>query len=145
MVITIVIIIILASIVYFSGINTQTSAQLTDFTSEIDDLKVSLATYRARSLVNGDENDGFKRVTIQNAPSDFISFPNESGQVIGYVIDINKLDFKTKSRGYAEVTGDTVTFDKDDVYVYDKNGSVFYAKGFTNDYKVYYSGTVFKD
>ena len=89
-----------------------------------------------------DFNSGYREVTIKNAPTDFVSFENgESTDIKGYFVDLNNL--KTKLLfGNGTITDNTVTFGKDDVLVYDKNGKVYYAKGYEYDGKVYYNATI---
>ena len=88
----------------------------------------------------------FTRVEIINPPEDFISFPNESGKIIGYLINLEELkDKQSFGKGNVATEG-KVEFDKDDVFVYDKNGTVYYAKGFESveEKLVYYNTTVYK-
>jgi len=73
------------------------------------------------------------------APEDFISTSQD--KVTGHVIDINRLE-DVPSFGKGTYSNGEVIFDKDDVYVYDKNGTVFYAKGYVKDGEVFYNATV---
>ena len=90
-----------------------------------------------------DMNKEFKEVTILDAPSDFISFSNENGEVKGYLIDFEKLPDKP-NYGTDSIDGDTVTFGVDDVFVYDRDGTVYYVKGYYYDGTFYYTPSVKK-
>ncbi|MBQ9313567.1 MAG: hypothetical protein IJ220_00970 [Clostridia bacterium] len=88
-----------------------------------------------------DINYGFEFVTIENAPKDFVSFPiSGTNEVVGYLIDTGELE-DLPSFGKGTVSENTVFFDLDDVLVYDKNGNVFYAKGYPHDGRYYYNAT----
>lgn len=146
LIITIISIIIIASITLFNAGKEPDYAIRSNFTSEINDLKVALGTKRANNFNEYEEMEkGFKEVTLINAPNDFISFSSTPGEVKGYLIDLELLGYTNLKRGNGSVSGDTVTFDKDDVYVYDKNGTVYYAKGFREETKVYYNATIYKE
>lgn len=145
LIITIIVIIILASIAYFSGFRTPETAMLSKFTEEISNLRTSVATVRANNAIEkDDENYGFKYVHLVNAPDRFISFSNDDSDKTGYLVDISVLDYKPANRGKGTISGDQVNFGKDDVYVYDKNGAIYYVGGFLDDGKVYYNAITFE-
>ena len=144
LIITIVAIIILATIAYFNGIKAPDTAIFTRFTDEMASLKTSVATKRANNFSEyGDVNYGFKYVTLVNAPDNFVSFADD-GSKTGYLIDLNLLDFKPEARGTAVISGNQVTFGKDDVYVYDKNGAVYYVAGVAYKDGLYYNAINFE-
>lgn len=145
LVITIIAIIIIAGISFFNGLDTPDTAIFSKFTEEISNIRVAVATVRARnSMEHNDENYGFKAVTLLNAPEDFVSFSNDASNKTGYVIDFDLIDYKPESRGMAIITEEEITFENDDVYVYDKNGAVYYVKGFANEDKIYYNAKCFE-
>ena len=140
LVITMVVIIILAFIALYSGDRTPELAIRSTFTEEVNQLSAALGIHRAKSWDEDDnENIDFKLVNIENAPDAFKSV--EAGSVKGYLIDLDVLNYHLPY-GSGTITGDTVKFDVDDVYVYDKNGTVFYAKGFDDAGEIYYNATV---
>ena len=56
--ITIIVIIILSSIAIFSGFDTPNQAFLSEFTSEINSIKVSVGEKRAENMIESGENYG---------------------------------------------------------------------------------------
>ena len=141
-VITVIVIIIISYIAIESGDRSPELAILSTFTHEVDDLRVALGTYRAESFEkNGDFDYGFQKVSVENAPDDFISLDKNS--TTGYLINLDTLGYKPYY-GKGSVTGDVVIFDVDDVYVYDKNGTVYYAKGYEDGDNIYYNATVYR-
>lgn len=144
LIITIVSIVILAGIALFNSLDTPDNAMFSKFSDEVDSLRISVGVYRARCLVDyDDENYGFNPVQLVDAPEEFISFSGDASDM-GYVIDLDLIDFKPTVRGKGDVNVNKVTFGKDDVFVYDKNGRIYYAKGFSNSDKLYYNATSFK-
>ncbi len=139
LIIIIIAIIILASISFYLSFDTPNRAVLSDFLSEVNDIKVSVATYRAENAVLYDENKDFIKVVVKNAPDKFVSFSSNSGDTIGYAIDLNVLDYKGAKRGTKKIINGEVEFGVDDVYIYDKNGTVYYVRGFDFDDKLYYN------
>lgn len=143
LIITIVIIILLASISFYFAFDTPDRAILSDFSSEVNEIKVGVATYRAENAVLDDENKDFIKVVVKNAPDKFASFSSDSGDVIGYAIDLSVLKFNGTKRGLEKITNGEVEFGVDDVYIYDKNGTVYYVKGFDFDDRLYYNPNLF--
>lgn len=143
LVITIITIIILASITFFNGERTPESALLANFFEEIRSVQTALAMYRTTLFEENDDTDyETKSVEIVDAPSEFKSISNSSTK--GYVVDMSKLNYSTKTIAKGEFTGDTVTFGVDDVLVYDKLGAVYYAKGYKDANKLYYNVNCYK-
>ena len=139
LIITLIVIILLAAISFYFGFDIPNSAVLSDFSTEVSNIKVGVANHRAESMVLYDENKDFIKVTIENAPSKFVSFPSEDGSIIGYAIDLDKISYGGAKRGFQDVKDGKVTFGVDDIYVYDKNGIIYYAKGFRVGDKTYYN------
>ena len=134
LVITIVVIIILALIGYRASTKPMDQAELAKFSEEITDIKKEVEAKKLFNSRDGlDEatlNRDFKKVKVENPPSTFASFDTDENT--GYLVDLNKIQYDKIRTGQAYRSfnaGDTVTFDKDDVYVYDRIGNVFYLKG----------------
>lgn len=143
LIITIITIIILASIAFFNGERAPESALLANFFEEVENVREALATYRITLFEeNGDTDYEAKSVEIVGAPSEFKSISNSSTK--GYVVDMSKLSYSTKTIAKGEFAGDTVTFGVDDVLVYDKLGAVYYAKGYKDENKLYYNVKCYK-
>lgn len=91
-----------------------------------------------------DYNYGFEEKIIVDAPSDFVSTSKNPGETKGYLI--NLIDIKEGIHyGLGTVSGDQVKFNQDDVLVYDKEGNVFYAKGYSFDDRTFYNAKSFKN
>lgn len=138
LIITIICIIILAAIAIFSSESTPEYAIFSNFTEELDSIKTAVAMKRASGIEKQDnENYGFTKVNIIAAPEEFKSF--DEGSCTGYLIDFSTLGYKPTGKGLETLAGDTVTFEVNDVYVYDKNGVPYYAKGFESEGKIYFN------
>lgn len=143
LIITIISIIIIAIISLYNGYQTPEMANFTGFTSDMDMARVELGIVRAQNFEeHGNKDYGFQKVIIENAPTGFISISED--EVMGYLIHTDILKGNTKY-GSGTISGDTVSFDLDDVLVYDKNGTVYYAKGYVSEERLYYNATVYKD
>ena len=134
LVITIVVIIILAAIGFIATGNTLDEAVSIKFEQEISEVKKGVETIKLINSKQGiDEqtiNKSFKKVLVENPPSNFISF--DTDKLTAYLVDLDVIDYKKVKNGQAYKdlnSGDTVTFDEDDVYIYDKLGTVYYVKG----------------
>ena len=144
LIITIITIIIIATISIYNGYKTPEMADLTSFTSDMDMARVKLGTVRAQNFEEyGDKDYSFQEVYIQNAPEGFISISND--EIKGYLIHKDIYKGVLKKYGNGTISGDTVEFDMDDVFVYDKNGTVYYAKGYFNDGKLFYNATSYRE
>lgn len=131
-IITIIVIIVLASI-SFNASNTIDEASKGKALQELSEVKKGMLTVRSINAKSGiDEstlNKGFIKVKVENPPDNFVSYDNDTPT--GYVIDLSVIDYnKLKTgQGYSNVSsGDTITFNETDVYVYDAALKVFYAK-----------------
>lgn len=142
LVVTIIVIIILASISIFSGLNTPEQASLSIFMEELSNIRVAVASARTKNFeASGDLNKGFTEVVLADAPSSFVSF--EAGTSKGYVVNFDLLDYNVRGTGKGDSTVSAATFGVEDIYVYDKNGTVFYVKGFADDGKIYYNANTY--
>lgn len=134
-VIMIVVILILAVIAFWNSTRPIEQTLEVKYHEELGEVKKALTSKRLTNSKNGlgeeSVNKGFTKVTVENAPEGFVSF-NADGTT-GYVVDLSLIGYQNLSSGRAYQginAGDTVTFDEDDVYVYDKDGNVFYVKGY---------------
>ena len=138
MIITIIVIIILASIVIFTGMDTPEQATFSRFLEELSNIKVAVGTKRANNFENsGDMNDGFSQVTLNDAPDTFVSFIDSSD--VGYIVDFDLIDYEPLGLGLGSTDVSEATFGVEDIFVYDKNGTIFYVKGYPNDGLIYYN------
>lgn len=145
-IITIIVIIILASI-SISQIGSQEKASYAKFAQEMQEVQKGVETKRLSNYKYGKEyaNDGFYKVIVTGSvPSDF-EVITENGQDIGYLVDLEYLGYDNLVTGqaYTNFVADgenvkTVTFGQDDVYVYDADGTVYYARGFLSEGVMYY-------
>lgn len=145
LIITIVVIIIIAGVSFYSAEKTPESTTFYKYTEEIADIRTALALYRANCLTKyDDENYGFKYVTLANAPDTFVSCSDDASEVTGYVVDFGLLDYIPQSRGKGIVNSEQVKFEEDDVFVYDKNGAVYYAEGFSHNDRLYFNAKTYR-
>lgn len=133
-VITIVVVIIIAAIGYVSSSKGLDEAISTKFQQEIAEVKKGVDTKKIINSKNGIEeeiiNAGFKKIEVENPPKNFVSF--DAGKNTAYLIDLSVIDYTELKTGqeYKDlVSGDKVKFDENDVYIYDKKGTVYYVKG----------------
>lgn len=138
LIITIISIIILAAIAIFNSESTPESAIFSNFAEELDCIQTAVAIKRTSGIEKyDDENYGFKKVTVSNAPEKFKSF--DEGSCTGYLIDISTLGYEPTGKGLETLAGNTVVFEINDVYVYDKNGVAYYVKGFEKEGRIYFN------
>ena len=135
-VITIIVVIILASVVVTNSSQSIYQAGDSKMKQQITEVKKGIDTVRLANAKSGktDEdtiNAGFIKVRVVNPPETFVSFDED--QLTGYAVDLSTIDYEKLEigRGYMSLMkGDIVTFDEDDVFLYDGAGKVFYAKGY---------------
>ena len=145
LVITIVVIIILLIIGYRITQDPTDQAVFMRFSQEISDIKKGVETQKLINSKKGlDEatlNQNFKKVIVRNPPTNFVSF--DSDEFTAYLIDLRLIDYEKIKSGQEYKNfkaGDTVTFDVDDVYIYDKLGNIYYLKGlYINGEGIYYT------
>ena len=145
LVITIIVLIILLLIGYRMTQDPADKAIFMRFSQEITDIKKGVETQKLINSKDGlDEatlNRNFKKIIVKNPPENFVSF--DTDELTAYLIDLKVIDYqKIKTgQGYKNIkSGDTVTFDVDDVYVFDKLGTVYYLKGlYIENEGIYYT------
>lgn len=113
--------------------NTISEAAYAKFVSEIYQVQNGVYNARVENAANGDTesiiNAHFTKVKLKNAPAEFESF-DEGEEKTGYAIDLDYIKYTNADFG-KKYSADKVelTFDKDDVYVYDATGAVYYVRG----------------
>ncbi len=135
-VITVIVIIILSTIVITSSSNSIYQAGENKIIQELAEVKKGVDSVRLTNAKTGktDEetiNKGFIKVRVENPPENFVSFDEDKST--GYVVDLSVIDYEKLKTGRGYLTlmkDDIVTFDEDDVYLYDNAGKVYYAKGY---------------
>ena len=134
LVITIIVILILAAITFHS-VDTIDKASEERAMQELSEVKKGLLSVRAINAKQGiDEatlNKNFTRVKVAEAPDNFVSYDNNENEDIGYVIDLSVIDYEKVKSGqdYKNFSsGDTITFKKDDTFIYDAELKVFNTK-----------------
>ncbi len=146
LVVTVIVLIILSLLAVYNSSNSIDNANKSSFMQELKDVEENVANKRITNQIYGtsDEtiNKGFYKVRVVNPPTSFISFDKDS--LTGYVVDLELVQFDDSVRGqkyteYKAGTTEVVNFGKDDVYVYDANGIVYYAKGVEIESALYYS------
>lgn len=147
LIVTIISIIILAAIIISAGYNAPNNAMFSDFSDEMSNMRVAVNTFRAQNLAKyDDENYNFKQIKLKDAPNDFVSFSGDMEYKVGYAIDCDLLNYVPEFRGKADNLTEA-TFGKDDVYVYDKKGTIYYVKGQVKEdtNRIYYNNRVFEE
>ena len=134
LVVIIIILIILASIA-FTSTNTIEEATEVAMMQELAEVRKGVNLVRMTNAKEGTDeetiNEGFAKVNVIGAPDNFKSFDDDA--ITGYVVDLEKIEYTNVVYGHEYdkfVTGDTIQFDVDDVFVYDAAGSIYYTKGY---------------
>ena len=132
LVITIIVIIILASI-SLNSMNTIDETSNSKVMQELSEVKKGMLVVRSINAKSGIDEDtlnkGFIKVKVENPPDNFVSY--DTDESTGYVVDLSVIDYEKLKSGqdYSKLSsGDTITFNESDVYVYDASLKVFYAK-----------------
>ena len=142
LIVTIICIIIIATISVFSGFGTPEMAAFSKFTEEINNVKVAITNKRAENFAEYDNADyGFTKVIVKNAPASFSTF--DSSEVTGYLVNFDKIDYSLIDYGNGVITDGEVEFEKDDVFVYDSKGIVYYVLGYEYEDKIYYNAKTY--
>lgn len=148
LVVTIMIMIILAAFVFYSQFKSMETAEYAKFVQEFGEVQKSVETVRLSNAKYSMQsmNNGFKKVSVSGEiPDDFTTIVE--GKKQAYLVDLNFIGCSALLTGKEyknyEPEGDnlkTVIFGKDDVFVYDAKGQLYYVRGFfnNNDDKVYY-------
>jgi len=141
LIITIVVMIILTSIVLYMQFGTVDNAAYAKFVHEFEEVRKSVETVRLSNTKISIDNidNGFAKVYVTGEiPYGFTSIGDEENQA--YLVNLNFIgcDALTTGRDYPRFESlpeedRIVTFGKDDVYVYDSRGRLYYAKGVSNN------------
>jgi hypothetical protein len=121
----------------------------TNFISDFALVQKEVTTRRSEFLIQYETNPdlvetnaGFSRTKVVGPPQGFESFPlkaGEEGTTQGYLVDLGKINLDYISIGQAYKTATEIQFDSTDAFVYDAKGEVYYAKGYYEKGKKYYS------
>jgi type II secretory pathway pseudopilin PulG len=142
LIITIIVIIILAVIVIGNGTNTPEKATIARFVNDLAEIEGAVAIKRAENLmptinnIEADTNAGFTKITFKRT----LTSPSEDGWVVN--LDTIKIKNSTLGNEYDEVVEDSEIVLGDtapDIYVYDTNGAVYYARGQKSSGKTIFS------
>jgi type II secretory pathway pseudopilin PulG len=148
LIITIIVIIILAAIVIGTALTTPESANRAKFASNMAEVQhavsIKLAENYNQFITNpdgGDLNVGFTRVSVNGAPDSFNSFALQGAETgtVGYLVRLDTIKMEPLTIGQEYKTATEVTFGTTDAFVYDAEGEVFYALGYKDKGKIYYS------
>ena len=147
LVITIIVTLILASIIFSSSNDSIDSAGRSIFVRELSLVQQATSEKRLDNQIYGTSeeqtNKGFYKSKIKNPPANFVSFSEE--EIYGYVIDLSYTHVEDAEMGHdyarfaIDIESNLLEFGVDDVYIYDAEGKVFYAKGYVTDDGIYYS------
>lgn len=132
LVITIIVIIILVVITIYTSLTTVDNANYASFAAEYDEVNSGTQAVLKNNVLNGNteeaRNKGFAKVSVENPPGNFTSVDEDA--LSGYLVDMDTIKVSGTKTGKGNIIGDEVVFGRDDVYIYDKEGTVYYAKGF---------------
>ena len=123
------------------------------YVQEFEEVRKGVETKRLSNSKEGLEylDRGFSKVMVEgDIPYNFMSV--DEGETSAYLVNLNYIGYDALTTGQDypkfEAEGDslkTVTFGKDDVYVYDSKGRVFYARGFMDSEGNKYHESIDKD
>ena len=137
-VITVIVMLILLSIFIGNSTSSIDKASETKIKQNITEVKKGIDSVRLLNAKEGTDegtlNKGFIKVRVENAPESFVSF--DSNEITGYAVDLSTISYEKLKTGRDYLTlmkGDIVTFDEDDIFVYDGVGTVYYLKGYQLD------------
>ena len=132
LVITIIVIIILVAVTIYTSLTTVDNANYASFAAEYDEVNSGTQAVLRNNVLNGNSeearNQGFKKVSVENPPGNFASVDEDA--LSGYLVDMDTIKVSGTKTGKGTIIGDEVVFGRDDVYIYDSKGTVYYAKGF---------------
>ena len=135
LVVSIIIILILALVAFWNSTRPIEESVDVKNRQEMSEVKKAVMLKKTLNLKNGYgeeyENAGFDKVKIEDAPANFVSIDSE--ETVGYLVDLDFIQYSNIKTGHEYIkfsSGDTVTFGKDDIYVYDAEGNLFYVLGY---------------
>ncbi len=143
LIITIIVIIIISGIVIFYSNNVIENSLKADFLTELSNVQYKVTVKRTENTqIEGNQIDnGFKKIRIINEPNTFVNV-DDTDEVYGYVADLDLIGITEANFGkeYKTIQYETgeVIFGETDIYVFDKTGTVYYAKGFRIENEVIY-------
>lgn len=134
LVVTVIVVVILAMMIIQTSSSLPSDATYVKFAEELTSVEGAIESIRTQNAGKGDSeeqiNAGFRKVTLRNAPGGFESFDSVGVDTTGYIVDLNIIGYGNAAFGQDYDEGKTeIEFLKDDIYVYDATGTVYYAKG----------------
>ena len=138
LIITIIVIIIIAAISMQNTSHMPDEAHYTKYMQVMKNVQTGVESKKINNSFKGTTeeklNAGFKKVILEAAPAQFISFSAYDEPVTGYMVDLETIDYVEAEYGKAYrdyESGDTLIFGENeyDVYVYDAEWNVYYVKG----------------
>jgi type II secretory pathway pseudopilin PulG len=135
LILTIIVIIILAGIVISSAINTPEAAGRAKYKSDLSEIQQAVSITRTQNLApttdgtTPDINNGFTKIMLKKTPV--------SALEDGWVVNLDTINIRNSTWGnaYSSISPNSeITFGTGapDIYVYDSNGVVYYAPGFSD-------------
>ena len=151
LIITLVIIIILASIAMQTTSDVPDKAHYTKYMQVMRNVQTGVDNAKIENAKKGLTEErltaGFKKVYLEKAPSEFVSFGDIDEPITGYAVSLQKIGYNDVEFGHAYSTyfaatdTPTITFGNTtaDVYVVDADWQVFYVKGLKYDGSMNYT------
>ena len=141
LVITIIVLVIIATINLVPGDSATNSATRAKFLNDLSEVQ-NLTNIKKKHMIRLKYEDyGFKRIKVKNAPKDFVSL--SSDETMGCVVDLVYIDAMQSKygQGFSELDyeNDYAVFGETDVYIWDKTGRVYYVKGFFDGEETIYT------
>lgn len=144
-VITVVVVIILTTIAMATSSELPDEANFAKYIQEVKNIQTGIESVKIKNSRKGTTveklTEGFKRVELEEAPSDFLTFDEDGIFTYGYLINLETIGYVEAEYGQAYNKYETLERplkfgDKDcDVFVFDANWNVYYVKGIEYDGK----------
>ena len=151
LVITIIVVIVLAAITMQTTSDVPDEAHYTEYVQEMKNVQTAVDSAKLRNARKGTTEEklteGFKKVYLENAPAQFVSFGDYYEPVSGYVVSMQTIGYDAPKFGnaykpyYETDEIQTITFGDTnyDVYVFDADWTVYYVKGLKYDGSMNYT------
>lgn len=148
LVITIIVIVIIVTITMRTTSDLPDEAHYTKYMQIMDDVQLGVENAKILNAEKGTTEkkltEGFTKVYLENAPEGFVSFGEADEKITGYLVNLEKINYETAEYGKAYndfIEESTLTFGEKeyDVYVFDKEWTVYYVKGLKYDGSMNYT------
>lgn len=146
-VITVVVVIILTTIAMATSSELPDEANFAKYMQEVKNIQTGIENVKIKNSRKGTTveklTEGFKKVELEDAPSDFLTFDEDGIFTYGYLINMETIGYKEAEYGQAYEKYENMTperplkfGDKEcDVFVFDANWNIYYVKGLEYDGK----------